>query len=366
VTPESDALADHETSRPEASPGDGPGRTAAPGDLGPPVLVERIEEAARVVDPVFTHTPQFVSEALGRAAGATVVVKLETANPIRSFKGRGADFFFRSWDGPADRPVVCASAGNFGQAMAYVARRRRVPLHVVAPTTANPWKLESIRRLGAPVDLAGSDYDEAKATAQGWASNGDATFVEDGVHPAFTEGAGSIAVELAANGPQFDDVVVPVGGGALATGIGRYLHAARPGVRVVGVCATGAPAMARAWETGLAEPAGPVSTIADGIAIREPVPVAVARARAWIDEMLLVDDETMHDAIGLVLSELGILLEPAGAAGLAAVLAHPDRFAGRVVAVPLCGGNIDPSLARAVLDRWSRGAAATGVGAERS
>jgi len=340
---------------PESADGDEAQSIAAVGrdHASDEILVERIEEAARTVDRTFAATPQFVSDALSRIVGGTVILKLEMVNPIRSFKGRGATFFYQSGGDQAARTVVCASAGNFGQAMAYVARARGASLVVFAPANANPSKVESMRRLGARVELTGADYDEAKAAAM-QRVDADGVYVEDGVDPAFTEGAGTIAVELSSSRVPIDDVVVPVGGGALATGIGRYLAATAPSVRVTGVCAAGAPAMALSWRVGTAQAAGPVSTIADGIAIRDPVPVAVTRARAWIDDMLLVEDEAMLDAMVLLLREHGLLAEPAGAAGLAAVMAHRSLFEGRVVAIPICGGNVDPALAGTLLAGWSR------------
>lgn len=316
--------------------------------------VRRIEEASRVIDEAFVRTPQFVSDELGRATEAEVIVKIELLNPVRSFKGRGADYFLRTWAEPTGRPLVCASAGNFGLAMAYVARRRKVKLVVVAAETANPVKVRAIRNMGAEVRLHGVDYDAAKVRAKEAASEIDGVFVEDGVEPAITEGAGTIGVELASRLPVFDDVVLPVGGGALATGVGRYLKATRPDVKIVGVCASGAPAMALAWHTGRPEATGPVDTIADGIAIRVPEPGAVARTRAWVDEMLLVDDEAMLEAMGLLVDVHGVVVEPAGAAGLAALLAHRQRFSGRTVVVPLCGGNIDPALIPDLLARSAR------------
>jgi threonine dehydratase len=307
-----------------------------------PIILAHIEEAARVVDPVFLGSPQFLSEALSEATGARVIVKLETANPIRSFKGRGADFLLHSRPGSAGKALVCASAGNFGQAMAYVARKRGLALHVFAATTANPLKIERIRELGAEVHLYGRDYDDATARAAEMARELSGDLVIDGVEPAITEGAGTIGLELDGLDQAFDDVVVPVGGGALIGGVGQYLKAKRPAVRVVGVCATGAPAMADAWRTGLPEPSEGVDTIADGIAIRVPLAEAVACMRSCVDEMLLVQDDAMRKAMALALVALGVVIEPAGAAGLAGVIANRQRFAGRTVVVPLCGGNVAP------------------------
>ena len=158
--------------------------------------LERIAEAARVIDPVFLHSPQFVSGALSERLGPRLLCKVELLNPIRSFKGRGADYFLQRL-GSEPRPLVCASAGNFGQGLAYAAARRGRQVTVFAAHTANPLKLERMRRLGAEVRLAGDDFDAAKLAARAYADQTGARFVEDGAEPAIAEGAGSLGAELA-------------------------------------------------------------------------------------------------------------------------------------------------------------------------
>jgi peptide deformylase len=300
----------------------------------------RISLASMEIDPVFLHTPQVLSESLSEELEMTVVCKVETITPIRSFKGRGADWFFQTTEDPS--PVVCASAGNFGQGIAYAARSRGIPCTVFAAEQANPLKVERMRSFGADVRLGGKDFDSAKNAARRHAAEVGGTFVEDGAEPALAEGAGTIAAELGGAGKLLDVVLVPVGNGALITGMGAWLKAYSPHTRVVGVCASGAPSMAESWRAGEIRRTPDVNTIADGIAVREPIPQAVQDMRRLVDEVVLVDDTDIIQAMRLVHRHLGLVVEPAGVAGLAAAARYGDQHRGRTVGIPLCGGNVTP------------------------
>lgn len=303
--------------------------------------LERISNAAASIDPVFLHSAQFPCDALNDALGCAVTLKVETANPIRSFKGRGADFFLQQAMARGDeRPMVCASVGNFGQALAYAARRHGRNIVVYAAHSANPLKVERMRRLGADVRLAGRDFDAAKAEARRLATAEGAWFVEDGREPEISEGAGTIAVELAGTDAAFDHVLLPVGNGALINGNARWMKASSPATRMTGVCAAGADCMRQSFERGMPVETPAMSTIADGIGVRIPVPEAVADMEGIVDEMKTVTDEQIIAAMRLLFSTTGLLVEPAGAAGLAAVLACRSHFEGGNVAVVLCGGNV--------------------------
>ena len=310
-----------------------------------PIDPARIELAASGIDPTFMRTPQWTNEELDEQLGARVVVKLETLNPIRSFKGRGTDWYVTSTL-PDRTPLLCASAGNFGQGLAYAARRRGLPITVFAATNANPVKVARMRALGATVELAGDDFDEAKARAKLAARRRGCRFVEDGAEPAIAEGAGTIATELDDWPGRLDAVLVPVGNGALVNGIGSWLEARGSATRVIGVCATGAPSMAGSWRAGTAVSGGPVATIADGIAVRQPVPVAVESMVRVVHDVVLVDDGAITRAMRVLWRTLRVGVEPAGAAGIAALIAHPERWRGRLVATPLCGANLTPEQAR--------------------
>jgi threonine dehydratase len=304
-----------------------------------PLSLGNIEAAARLIGPEFVRTPQYVDATLSGAVGHDLLLKIETFNAVRSFKGRGADYFMRGLD--PRRHVVCASAGNFGQAIAYAARRRDIGVTVFAARNANPVKVARMRQLGAEVLLAGDDFDAAKSRAvEHAAADTGRLFVEDGREAAISEGAGTIGVELAALG--LDTLLVPVGNGALITGVGTWLKAHSPGTRIVGVCAAGAPAMERSWRSGRPIETDAVATMADGIAVRVPVPAAVEWMRDTVDDMLLVDDEQILAALRLVRDTVGLMLEPAAVVGIAAAMGN--EFSGRLATI-LTGSNYPPELA---------------------
>ena len=298
----------------------------------------RIEEAAAVIDPVFLDSPQLAFEPLSRVLGTEVVLKVEMLNPIRSFKGRGGDYYVHRL--PDKTPLVVASAGNFGQGLAYAATRRGIPLTVFAAETANPMKIARMHELDAEVILAGQDFDAAKAAARTHATEHGHRFIEDGHDAPISEGAGSMAVELLRWPRPFDVVLVALGNGAMINGIGTWVKAHAPDTRVIGVCATGAPAMEQSWRSGHVVTTAKAETIADGIGVRVPVPDALQDMRPIVDDVLLVDDATTLRAMRLLVQHTGLVVEPSGVVGVAAVMAHRARFAGQLVATPLCGGNV--------------------------
>jgi threonine dehydratase len=298
--------------------------------------VDAIARAARDITPIFRGTPQFEADALGTRLGARLLLKVETANPIRSFKGRGTDFFLQGLRRP--EALVTASAGNFGQGLAWAARSRGVSLDVFAARTANPAKVARMRALGATVHLAGRDFDDAKAHGREHAGSHGLMFVEDGREPAIAEGAGSIAVELLHWKEPIDTLIVPLGNGALLGGMGAWIKRASPDTRVVGVCAAGAPAMRDSLSQGRPVETPTAHTIADGIAVRVPIPDALDYLAPVVDDVVLVSEDALRRAMELVESETGLRAEAAGAAGIAALIEHPGLRSG-LVATPLCGSN---------------------------
>jgi threonine dehydratase len=314
---------------------------------GPEITLAGIQEAARVVDPVFRDSPQFVSEPISHRLGVETVLKVESVNPIRSFKGRGADYLLHRL-GPDAGALVCASAGNFGQGMAYAARKRQGRLTVFAAESANPLKVERMRALGATVRLEGADFDAAKAAAERHSEATGDLFIEDGLVGPIAEGAATIAVELGRLEDPLDAIFVPLGNGSLVNGIGTWLRHVSPRTRVIAVCAMGAPAMELSWREGRPISTDVIDTIADGIAVRVPVAEALAVMRGTVDEVMLVSDEQILAAMRMLLLETGLVVEPAGAAGLAAIVARGGDLAGARVATPLCGGNLTEEQVR----RW--------------
>jgi threonine dehydratase len=213
---------------------------------------------------------------------------------------------------------------------------------VFVPADVNPVHLARIKSFGAAVTVGGTDFERAKQQARQHATkHPDWVFIEDGEAPAISEGAGTIAIELLRAG-HLDTVVLPVGDGALITGIALWMKRHSPDTRIVGVCATGAPAMAESWRAGKPISTERIDTIADGLAVRVPVAKSLERMKDLVDDIVLVDDSQLITAMRLAIATLGILLEPSGAAGLAAIRAHSlpgDRFA-----TVLTGGNLHPDL----------------------
>ena len=303
------------------------------------ISVDRIREAAEVIDPAFRDSPQFLAESLSEKLGLSLVLKVECVNPIRSFKGRGTDYLMHRI-GSRPKGFVCASAGNFGQGMAYAARKRGQRLTVFAAVTANPLKVSRMRALGAEVVLAGADFDAAKAAAKEHARGNGALYVEDGLLPEIAEGAGTMALELGRMNEAIDAIFVPLGTGSLINGIGTWFKHFSPATAVTGVCAEGAPSMELSWRAGKPVSTASMATIADGIGVRVPVPDALVAMRAAVDDVMLVSDEEILDAMRMLFLETGLVIEPAGAAGLAAVVKRRPELAGKRVATPLCGGNL--------------------------
>lgn len=295
----------------------------------------RIENALKRIDPIFLNSPLLRTE----TQDFLLLAKDETTNPILSFKGRGTSNFL-AWLEPDAPPLVTASAGNFGQGLAYNAARTGRTLTVFASINANPRKIEAMRRFGAEVILEGEDFDAAKASAKAYATANALLLVEDGASAAIAEGAGTIAAELTGGSDDIDVIFVPLGNGALAAGIGCWFKARSLKTRVVAVAARNAPCMALSFEAGEPVSTASADTVADGIAIREPVPQAVGWLQDTVDEVVLVDDEAILEAMRFARQSWNRLVEPAGAAGLAAALVQADRLKGKCVATPLCGGNL--------------------------
>ena len=306
--------------------------------------IENIIEAADVIDAVFLNSPQFISESLSRMLGCRLLVKIETANPIRSFKGRGAEYLASKLS--AGSRVMTASAGNLGQAMAYACRSRGVGLVVYASVHANPLKIERMRMLGAEVVLHGKDFDEAKIEAKAVALREGIRMVEDSLDVETGEGAGTIGIELMKFPGGLDAVSLAFGNGALACGVGRYIKHVSPQTKIVAVQAAGAPAMLESWRKKTIVTYDRISTVADGIGIRIPIEECVRDMDGVIDEGFLVEDASIFKAMRILHEHLGVVLEPSGAASFAAVLQNQKRFKGQTVAVVLCGGNLTPDQMR--------------------
>ncbi|MEQ0559892.1 pyridoxal-phosphate dependent enzyme [Amycolatopsis sp. NEAU-NG30] len=303
----------------------------------------RIRAARRVIDPVFLDTPLYRCEALEPVLGCAVSIKLETANPIRSFKGRGTELVASGLAGRGERAAVCASAGNLGQALAWSARRRGLDVTVVASRFAPAAKLERIRALGARLELVDGDFDDARERAVAIARRDGIRLVEDSLDLETCEGAATIGLELADAGP-FDAVLVALGGGALATGVGRVVR--EHGTEVICVQPLGAPAMTRSWHARRVITTESTDTIADGVAGRCPIPEVLADLLVTADDAVLVREPSIVAGMRLLFEHAGLVVEPSAALGIAAILEDPDRFAGRHVVTIVCGSNVDADAYR--------------------
>ncbi|MFL5714792.1 MAG: threonine/serine dehydratase [Chloroflexota bacterium] len=315
--------------------------------VSPDLEPAAIRAAHAAIDPAFTHSPQYVHDGLSARLGVPVVVKVETANPIRSFKGRGTWTAVTRLAGEGrialDRPVVCASAGNFGQGVAYAARALGVPAVVFTSVQANPGKIARMRALGADVISVGEDFDTAREGSEAYAADHDAELLVDGDDVRISTGAATLAVEMtdavaAGHLPAPAVISVPVGNGALINGIGAWLRATAPGCRVVGVQAERAAAMTLSFRQGRPIDTDAAATYADGIASRVAIPRAVELMAGRVDEMRTVSEDALHAAQAVLTEELGITVEGAAAASWAGLLAG-ERLPGPAVVI-VTGSNV--------------------------
>ena len=311
------------------------------------VTAEAIQAAHRRIPRAFRDSPQFISEPLSSAAGVRVVVKLETPNPIGSFKGRGTWLAIAELAASGEvgerRGVVVASAGNFGQGVAYAGRALGVPVVVFAASTANPTKVDAMRRLGADVRTVGDDFDAARVAAADHAAETGQHLLIDGQDPWISIGAGTIGIELTqamATGelPPLGAFYVPVGNGALIAGIGTWFRSAAPATRVIGVQAAAAPAMTLSWRERRPIETDSADTIADGIAARVPVPEALNLMLEVVDEMVLVDEDEIVAATAQLAVALPSTIEPAAGAAWAAIRGA-DAHHG-AIGILVTGGNV--------------------------
>jgi threonine dehydratase len=310
----------------------------------------RIRAARRVIDPVFLDTPLYRCEALEPGLGCTVSIKLETANPVRSFKGRGTEVVTSLLAEHGPRAVVCASAGNLGQALAWSGRGRGLDVTVVASRFATPAKLDRIRALGAGLELVDGDHELARERAAAIARYEGIRLVEDSLDIETCEGAATIGLELvesverlkpADTVPPFDTVLIALGGGALATGVGHVLKALAPEVEVICVQPLGAPAMTLSWRGRRVVTTDSTDTIADGVAGRYPIPAVLDDLLLVADDAVLVQETSIIAGMRMLLDHAGLVVEPSAALGIAAILEDRDRFAGRHVVTIVCGSNVD-------------------------
>ncbi len=302
--------------------------------------MNKIKGAIPLIDPSFLNTPQFISKGLSDIFNCQLMVKIETLNPIKSFKGRGAELLIAQIE--EFDPIVCASAGNFGQAMAYACQKKKIPLTVFVSKNANIYKIEMMRSFGAVVKLMGQDFDEAKIIAKTFAAEQEMHFFEDGEDLETLAGAGTIGLELLKFPDALDTLLIPLGNGALFSGIGRVFKEFSPQTELIAVQSEGAPSMVESIRSQKLITYPSVNTISDGIAIRLPVKQSLIDLEHMIDDALLVSDNATLKAMKLLHQHLGIACEPSAAVGIAAMADNKNRWRNKKIGTIICGGNLTP------------------------
>jgi threonine dehydratase len=309
-----------------------------------------IEAAAARLTGQVLDTPFVESRTISQLTGCQVFLKFENLQYTASFKERGAcnKLTQLSADERA-RGVVAMSAGNHAQGVAYHAQRLGIRAVIVMPRFTPGVKIDRTRGFDAEVVLHGDTLDEARAHAYTLAQQQGLVFVHPYDDEAIVAGQGTVALEMLRAQPDLDTLVVAVGGGGLIAGMATVAKALKPGIRIIGVQTERFPAMYNAIK-GTHLPQGS-STIAEGIAVGTPGEITQAIVREKVDDLVLVDEGDIEQAIVMLLEIEKTLVEGAGAAGLAAVLKYPERFAGQKVGLVLCGGNIDPLLLASIIER---------------
>jgi threonine dehydratase len=311
------------------------------------VTLEEVQEAGRRVAGVLRPTPVDRSDTLSRIADRPILLKPEHRQRTGSFKIRGAyNRISRLDPGCA---VVAGSAGNHAQGVALAASLTGHHATIFMPSSAPLPKVEATRSYGAEVVLGGDAVDDCIQRAQRFATERGAVFVPPFDDPLIIAGQGTVGLELAEEAPEAETVVVSVGGGGLISGIATALAGLRPEVRVVGVEAAGAASMRASLDADRCVRLDRLATMADGIALKSPCPLTLAHVKAHVDDMLTVTEEEISQAVLLLLERAKAVVEPSGAATLAAVLSGRVPGSGPVVTV-LSGGNVDPLLLIKLID----------------
>ncbi len=315
-----------------------------------PVSLEDVRRAAARNAGAVERTPQSVSRTLSEICGATVVLKFENLQYTASFKERGAlNKLLQLEPDHRRRGVIACSAGNHAQGVAYHARKLGIPVVIVMPRDTPFTKVEQTRRHEAKVVLHGADLSGAQDHAHELATERGLTFIHPYDDPEIIAGQGTVALEMLADDEALDALVVPLGGGGLVSGVAVAARALKPDIEIYGAEAALYPAMSQVLR-GEKPKAGGV-TIAEGIAVKRPGKITRNIVKALVKDILLVGEDWLEHGVLLMLEIEKSVAEGAGAAGLAAVLAHRERFAGRRVGIVISGGNIDARLLSAILMR---------------
>ena len=314
------------------------------------VTIADIEAARRVIEGAVLRTPMLPAPKLSALTGADVYVKYENLQVTNSFKDRGALNKLASLgDAERKRGVIAMSAGNHAQAVAYHAARLGIPATIVMPVTTPFVKVAATRSHGAEVVLDGETVAEAQARCERILAERGLTLVHPYDDPRIIAGQGTIALEMVEDVGDLDCIVVPIGGGGLIAGNAIAAHAAKPEIEIVGAEAALFPSVWNALHNE-SRPCGG-ATLAEGIAVKNVGKLTLPVIRELVADVILVDEAQLERAVNAYLTLQKTMAEGAGAAGLAAMLAQPDRFRGKKVGLILCGGNIDPRILASIMVR---------------
>jgi len=315
-----------------------------------PPTIDDIRAAAERIKGSVIRTPMLVSQTLSEIVGAEVWLKFENLQFTAAYKERGAlNKLLQLTDEERARGVIAASAGNHAQAVAYHAKRLGIPATIVMPEPTPTVKVTQTQGHGATVILHGDMFDDAYAKARELSLEKGYTFIHPFDDPKIIAGAGTVGLELIEDAPDLDAIVVPIGGGGLMAGVSIAANAIKPGVEMIGVEAELYPSMKCAIE-GCFMPLGG-DTLAEGIAVKHPGELTSRILKELANQVMLVSERDLERAVAMLVGIEKTVVEGAGAAGLAAILANPDHFKGKKVATILCGGNIDTHLLANVLVR---------------
>ena len=317
---------------------------------GLPVSLADVEAAARAIEGQIEHTPLRYSRTLSEITGAQVWIKFENLQFTASFKERGAlNKLLSLSNAEKAAGVIAMSAGNHAQGVAYHASRLGIPSTIVMPKGTPFVKIEHTRNFGARVIIHGETLADADAHARQLEREGGLTFVHPFDDRHVIAGQGTIGLEIMDALADFDVIVIPVGGGGLASGIATAIKARRPATSIIGVEPALYPSLSAELRGEEARVGG--ATIAEGIAVKKVGRLTAGILRQLMDHVILASEDDLERAVTLFATVEKSVAEGAGAAGLAALLAEPERFRGRRVVLPLCGGNIDTRLLASVLTR---------------
>lgn len=315
------------------------------------VTLEQIREAYERLKGIGRHTPLEPSEFLTNMTESQVFLKLENLQKTGSFKLRGAYNKISALRQEGVREVVAASAGNHAQGVALASRQAGIRATIVMPEGAPITKVEKTRALGANVILAGLGYDDAFRKAQEIQRETGAVFVHAFDDPLVIAGQGTVGLELLEDLPDLEAVLVPIGGGGLISGVACAIKEQRPDIEIIGVEAADAPCMLEACKLGKIQELSSAQTIADGIAVRRAGDLTFGMTQRYVDQIVTVDDEEIAWAILMLLENAKLMVEGAGAVGIAALLHKKCSLAGKKVAVILSGGNIDVNVISIIIER---------------